>query len=223
MEIKKSKNANLEKRRSTHFLLGLFLSLAFVWMSFEYKSFDQIASIDLPSYTDVGDEDVIIQTKMAEPVKPPPVKVFTNLVEVDNDVIVPDIDIDVETDEGDEIETVIIEDDLEDEKENNIFVFVEDKPGYPGGEKARLSFLKDNIRYPAFAVESGIQGIVYVTFVVEKDGNISNVALLRGIGGGCDEEAVRVVKRMPKWSPGKQREIPVRVQMNVPIKFQLNN
>ena len=71
------------------------------------------------------------------------------------------------------------------------------------------------------ARESGIQGVVYVTFVVEPDGSISNVRVIRGIGGGCDEEAIRVVKMMPKWIPGNQRGKPVRVQFNMPIKFTL--
>ena len=73
------------------------------------------------------------------------------------------------------------------------------------------------------AIEAGIQGTVYVSFIVEKDGSISHVNVARGIGGGCDEEAVRVIRKMPKWSPGKQRSIPVRVKINVPIKFKLSH
>jgi protein TonB len=84
-----------------------------------------------------------------------------------------------------------------------------------------MKFLQDNIKYPQMARESGIQGTVYVTFVVERNGNVTDVKILRGIGGGCDEEAVRVVQNMPKWEPGKQRGKPVRVQFNMPIKFTL--
>ena len=222
MEIKKSKNANLEKGRSTFLLLGMVLSLAFVWMSFEYKSYDPSKDYTQLNYADMGDEDVIIQTKAAEPVKPPPVKVFTNMIEVDDDVTVPDINIDVEIGDDDDIETQIIEDDIEDDIEDNIFTFVEKNASFPGGDVARLQYLKENIRFPVLAVESGIQGTVYVTFVVEKDGSISHVELVRGIGGGCDEEAIRVIKNMPKWNPGEQRTLPVRVQINIPIKFKLN-
>jgi protein TonB len=102
-----------------------------------------------------------------------------------------------------------------------IFTVVEEQPGYPGGEEARISFLQSNIKYPQEAKELGIQGKVFVTFVVEVDGSISDVRVLRGIGGGCDDEAIRVVKSMPKWIPGKQRGVPVRVQFNLPIKFTL--
>lgn len=102
-----------------------------------------------------------------------------------------------------------------------IFTVVEEQPGYPGGEEARISFLQQNIKYPEEAKELGIQGRVFVTFVVEVDGSITDVRVLRGIGGGCDEEAVRVVRAMPKWVPGKQRGVPVRVQFNLPIKFTL--
>jgi protein TonB len=83
------------------------------------------------------------------------------------------------------------------------------------------SYLGNNIKYPVMAKESGIQGKVYVTFVVERDGSITDVKVLRGIGGGCDEEAVRVVASMPRWKPGKQRGKPVRVQYNLPVRFTL--
>ena len=82
-------------------------------------------------------------------------------------------------------------------------------------------YLAENIKYPQMAKESGIQGRVFVTFVVERDGRVTDVRVLRGIGGGCDEEAIRVVAAMPKWAPGKQRGKPVRVQYNLPVKFTL--
>jgi TonB family protein len=102
-----------------------------------------------------------------------------------------------------------------------IFTVVEEQPQYPGGDQAQLKFLNENIKYPQAARDIGIQGKVFVTFVVETDGTISDVRVLRGIGGGCDEEAIRVVKTMPKWIPGRQRGIPVKVQFNLPVKFTL--
>ena len=110
---------------------------------------------------------------------------------------------------------------IEQEAPKEIFTVVEESPGYPGGEEARIKFLRENIKYPEEAKELGVQGKVFVTFVVEVDGSISNVRVLRGIGSGCDDEAVRVVKSMPKWVPGKQRGVPVRVQFNLPINFKL--
>ena len=95
-------------------------------------------------------------------------------------------------------------------------------PSFPGGDESRIKFLQENIKYPQMAKESGIQGTVYVTFVVEGSGKVADVKVLRGIGGGCDEEAVRVVKMMPHWNPGKQSGKSVRVQFNMPIKFTLS-
>ncbi len=102
------------------------------------------------------------------------------------------------------------------------YVVVEQMPEFPGGDRTMRKFLEDNIRYPMMARESGISGTVYVTFVVSVNGHISDVKLLRGIGGGCDEEAIRVVKTMPAWIPGRQTGKPVPVQFNLPIKFSLN-
>ncbi len=118
-------------------------------------------------------------------------------------------------------EYVPIDEEVE-EEEAQIFTVVESMPGFPGGEAARIKYLNDNIKYPQMARESGIQGRVFVTFVVEKDGHVTDVRVLRGIGGGCDEEAVRVIKNMPRWNAGKQRGKPVRVQFNMPILFKLN-
>jgi len=110
---------------------------------------------------------------------------------------------------------------IEQPKEAEIFTVVEENPTFPGGEGELYKYLGESIKYPEEAKELGIQGRVFVNFVVETDGSVSNVRVLRGIGGGCDEEAIRVVQAMPKWTPGKQRGIPVRVSYNLPIKFTL--
>lgn len=107
------------------------------------------------------------------------------------------------------------------EIESEIFVIVERSPEFPGGETKKNKFLRENINYPMEAREAGLQGTVYITFVVERDGKISDIRLLRGIGAGCDEEALRVIRLMPKWNPGTQKGKPVRVQMNLPIVFSL--
>lgn len=101
------------------------------------------------------------------------------------------------------------------------FTVVEQMPEFPGGDQNMMKFLHDNTRYPQMAKESGIAGTVYVTFVVNKNGQISDVKVLRGIGGGCDEEALRVVRSMPSWIPGRQNGKSVPVQFNLPIKFIL--
>lgn len=108
-------------------------------------------------------------------------------------------------------------------QESDVYTEVEKMPEYPGGDDARIKFLVENIKYPAEARKNGVRGTVFVTFIVEKDGEISNVKALKGIGGGCDEEAVRVISMMPNWKPGMQKGKPVRVQFNMPIKFNLDN
>ena len=110
----------------------------------------------------------------------------------------------------------------EEEMEEEIFVVVEEDPQFPGGMDSLYAFIQRNLRYPQKALNDKIEGTVYVTFSVEKDGSIGAIKILRDIGGGCGEEAVRIVKMMPKWIPGKQRGIPVRTQFNLPIKFKLS-
>ena len=105
--------------------------------------------------------------------------------------------------------------------EQEIFQIVEEMPAYPGGDQKLMEFIAKGIKYPQIARETGIQGRVFVGFVVEPDGSVSNVKVLRGIGGGCDEEAMRVVKSMPKWKPGKQRGKAVRVSYMLPVNFKL--
>ncbi len=105
--------------------------------------------------------------------------------------------------------------------ENEIYTSVEELPSFPGGKTALDRYLSFNIRYPQKAKEKEIQGTVMILFVIEKDGSVSGVKVIRNVGGGCDEEAVRVVKMMPKWKPGKQRGNPVRVYCKLPLTFVL--
>ncbi len=103
-----------------------------------------------------------------------------------------------------------------------VFVVVEEPATFPGGMEAMYDYIGKNLKYPELAKEKDIQGRVFVQFVIEKDGSITNVKCLRGIGGGCDEAAMEVVKNMPKWQPAKQRGKEVRCQFNLPIKFELS-
>lgn len=122
--------------------------------------------------------------------------------------------IEVPTVADDEVEEVSVSDD-------KVFSVVETDPEFPGGMEALYQYLASNLHYPQLARDNGITGKVYVTFVVEKDGRVTNPRILRDIGGGCGDEAIRVVKSMPRWSPGKQRGKPVRVQFNLPVNFNL--
>jgi periplasmic protein TonB len=117
--------------------------------------------------------------------------------------------------------TPIIDEPKVAEKEDKPMIISEIRPEFPGGERALMQYLADNIKYPSMARESGLDGKIYLTFVVEKDGSITDIKVRRGIGMGCDDEAKRVVAEMPRWSPGKQKGNPVRVQFTLPVHFKL--
>jgi protein TonB len=106
-------------------------------------------------------------------------------------------------------------------KEEEIFTAVEQMPEFPGGTTEMYRFINNNIKYPAAAQRANVSGRVFVKFVVEPDGSIGNIEVLKGIGFGCDEEAIRVIKSMPKWNPGRQNGKNVRVFFNMPISYQL--
>jgi len=225
MKAKKSPRANLENKRIVFTQIGLIITLALVLLAFEWKTYDNSGWSDKVGDVDLTPEELaIITIQPIPPPPPPPVQITTiiNIVDPGTDVI-------------DEIELINIEEgvnslepyisdysDKEDRIPDDIPIVCPQKlPEFPGGEEARILYLKENLRYPSIPRQTGIQGKVHVTFVVEKDGSISNIELLRGIGGGCDEEAMRVVGNMPNWKPGKQNGHPVRVRLNMRIVFNL--
>ncbi|MBG0783410.1 MAG: energy transducer TonB [Bacteroidales bacterium] len=224
MEIKKTPEADLENKKTLFRQIGLIVALAAVFFAFEYRSYDKrtLELMDRP-VEDITEEIIPITEQKVKPPPPPPPKQVTVLKVVEDDVEVEDdIEIDVEVDQDTEIE-VYVPPVMEEEEvvEAEIFTVVESMPEFPGGQAKMMEFIAQNIKYPAMARESGIQGRVFVNFVVEPDGSVSNVKVLRGIGGGCDEEAVRVVKSMPNWTPGRQRGKAVRVSFNLPVRFTL--
>ena len=225
MEEKKSPKANLENKKLMFMQIGMIISLLIAWLAFEHKSYDK-REIDpsLIRQTEVVEEEMVEITKQEEQ-KPQPVEVpkqTTQLEIVEDDVEVEDIEINAEVDQSEVIDDYVpVEVEEEEVTEAEIFQIVEEMPSYPGGEAKMYEYLGKNIKYPQIARESGIQGRVFVNFVVEPDGSVSNVKVLRGIGGGCDEEAMRVIKSMPKWKPGKQRGKAVRVSYTLPVVFKL--
>ncbi|MBU2649876.1 MAG: energy transducer TonB [Bacteroidetes bacterium] len=225
MDSKKTPKADLENKKIIFRQIGLIVALAVIFLAFEWKTFDKtVEGFGDRISEDVQEEmvEITIQKKQLQPPPPPKKVVVLNLVEDDIEVE-DDIQIDVEADQDTEMdEYVPVEVDEEEvEEEAPIFIVVESMPEFPGGIEKLYAYLGANIKYPQMARESGIQGTVYVTFVVERDGSVSDIKVLRGIGGGCDEEAIRVIQSMPKWNPGKQRGKPVRVQYNLPVRFIL--
>lgn len=193
-----------------------------------------VAPVDITA-VDLTPPPPIDETEPPPPPPPPPVMEtvkFTPPVVTDDEVI--DEPPPVQTEETPQISTETQEGTGGDEiivptegdalgEDNTVYTFVEQKPEFPGGDAAMISFIQKNVRYPQVEKESGISGTVYVEFTVNKQGEISDVTIKRGVSGGpnLDKEALRVVKSMPNWNPGKQNGRPVIVRFTIPIKFSL--
>lgn len=224
----KTLNINLEELRFIFRELGVIIVLGFVLFCFELKSYESPGlDLNFKNRVEIQEELVDITHHAKPPPPPPSIYKSTQLIAiVENDMDVEDdLEINVEADQETVIEDYIpppVEEEQEEEQEEEmIFVIVESMPSFPGGDEARLKYLGEHIKYPMMAREAGIQGKVFVQFVVETDGSITDVKVIRGIGGGCDEEALRLIKNMPRWNPGLQRNVPVRVRFNMPIHFML--
>ncbi len=226
MEVKKTDKANLENKRGLFLQIGWVFTLGLVLLAFEWTS--KPADLgDLGNLNDMNlEEEVIpITRQQNEPPPPPPPPQQTEVINiVQNDVDIDD-ELELEDTEADEATQVQIVEFTEEEEtvdEQEIFLVVEDMPTFQGQEKdAFRVYIQQNLKYPVIAQENGISGRVYVSFVVDRDGSLTNVQVVRGVDPSLDKEAVRVVKSSPKWTPGKQRGRAVRVSFTFPIVFQL--
>lgn len=228
MKAKKSESANLENKRTIFLEIGMIIALALVLYAFNWKSYDRTSSYTIQRAVDNTPFELVPVTVQKQP-EPPQVKkplVVHTINIVDNETEVDgEFTVDAEMDQTDTVPVYIPVPVMKEEEnvdEEEIFRAVEDQPEFPGGEAALYAFLKKNTVYPEFAKQVGISGKVYITFVVERDGRITDAKVVRSIGGGCDEEALRVVNMMPPWKPGLQRGHPVRVQFIMDIKFTLS-
>jgi protein TonB len=223
VEIKKNPKADLTKRTGLFLSIGLMLSLLFVITAFEWKFYDDLGGMDLKASAEIFDD--LMEVPQTEQPPPPPMKIVQpEIIEVDDDEDIQEdikIDLDIDINETTVIQEVIFTAAPEEEEADEIFTIVEDQPTPTGGMQAFYKYVSDNLKYPAQARRMGIEGKVFVQFVVDRDGSLSEVQAIRGIGAGCDEEAVRVIQGAPKWNPGKQRGRPVRVRMILPITFKL--
>ncbi len=226
MQVKKYSSVDLENRKGIYFAIGLLFILASVFCLFEHKFYDLEVTDVQALHLDLIEAEVVPVSQNIPPPPPPPpqsstqIQIVSNQEEIVIELEIEDMEIDIDT----KIDIVIpIIEDLPEEEvvEEEIFTIVEKMPEYPGGIQELFKYLGETMEYPDMAKDAKIEGKVYITFVVDKDGSITGVKVLRGIGGGCDEEAIRVVRDMPRWNPGKQRGKPVRVQYNLPINFIL--
>lgn len=227
MEVKKSASASLENKSSDFLLMGLVVALGFLFIFFEWTTTD-VKKIETSDAQAIFEEEEMMEVTVQKDVPPPPpaavapppvvapeIKVVENTVETKN------IEIKSSEETGEAVEAAPIDNGPEEVEEEEIFMRVEKAPAFPGGQKAMMEYLMKNIKYPAACQEAGIQGRVIVSFVVNKDGTIQNVEVIRGVHEKLDAEAVRVVKSMPAWSPGEQQGRKVRSKFQLPVFFRL--
>jgi len=227
MNAKKSPNATLEDKKFMYLLMGLVMVLSLFYIGLEWtKSEVTVYEGDFASQL-VEEEIEIIQTAQELPPPPPPPapEIVEILNVVENDVQVAEVEINTEDDKNKAVDmtppATTIGTGIVEEEDNVVFQVVETMPSFPGGDAALFKFLNDNIKYPVIAQENGIQGRVICQFVVNRDGSIVDVEVVRSVDPSLDKEAIRVIKAMPNWAPGKQRGKAVRVKYTLPVNFRL--
>jgi protein TonB len=225
MEVKKNPNADIDKKKPALFMLGGVAALAFVLVLGEYTSAEVTYSQNKKKADKALEMEEVLEIPNSTPPPPPPpppppvlltnVEVTKDEKKVNEDVVV------VNNEDNEKVEIVEIK--VEEKVVvDEVFDVVEEQPEYPGGTQELYTFIGKNFKYPEMARAANVQGKVYVSFVVGKDGSIEDVKILRGLGSGLDEEAARVVKMMPKWKAGKQRGKEVKVRYNLPIVCKLS-
>jgi len=215
MEPKKNPEVNLERKRGLFLQIGLVLALLIVLAAFEYKSYEKVEyNLGELNLDDFEEEDIPITKQEVKPPPPPPPP--PEVIEIVEDDVVIEDEIEIEDTESDEDLEIVEEDDDE------VFMVVENMPEFPGGDLGLMKYIQKNVKYPPIAKEYNITGKVYISFVVDKSGSVTNVKVVRGVDKNLDAEAVRVIKSLPKYKPGKQRGKAVKVMFTVPINFTLN-
>lgn len=232
MEIKKSPKADLENKRSLFIQLGFVVAIGLSLFAFEYDFGEKQETQSFEAKSVTAEEEIVPQTQQEQQQQQQPevapqqiisdvLKIVRNDVKVSNEI-------DFNMEDTKEAAPITIATAVakteEPVEEEEIFFVAEDMPLF-NGKEASLGFREyvgKNLKYPDVAAENGIQGTVYVQFVVEPSGSVSNVKVLRGVDPALDKEAIRIVQNSPKWTPGKQRGKSVRVSFTFPIKFQLN-
>lgn len=235
MQPKKSEKADLSKNSGLYFVIGLSLILLISWQAIEWRTYEKVYAYEALNVEDEDDEEIPITEQLKTPPPPPPppppapevIEVVEDEEEVEETVIES-----TETNEDEiiEVEEVEIEEEFEDV--DVPFAVIEDVPIFPGCEKVAKSerrkcfqenmnkHIRRNFRYPEIAQEMGIQGRVYVNFIIAKDGSISNIRM-RGPDKNLEKEAQRIISKLPSMTPGKQRGRAVRVPFSIPITFRL--
>ena len=223
MEAKKSEKADLEKKSSFFFSIGLVITMILVIMAFENKQYDETLSALVGKNTNTFEEMLEVPPTDLPPPPPPQIQAPVIVEVPDEEEIEEEIDVkfDVEASEETKIQEVVVVAEEAKEEVDEIFTIVEEPASPKGGMPAFYKYVGEKVKYPAQARRMGIEGKVFVEFVIGRDGSISEVRAVKGIGAGCDEEAVRIVQGAPSWTPGKQRGKAVKQRMVLPITFKL--
>ena len=224
MEIKKSKKADLENQRSLFLEIGVVLALAVSLVAFEWSSRPRENQLLKGVQSAEAEEEIIPITRQQPeqpPPPPPPPQVIEKINIVQDDADIDEVDFEsIDADEDTEFDFIPVSE--EEEAEDEVFFIVEDMPQFQGGGKEKFrEWIAQNLQYPPIAAENGISGRVFVQFAVNAKGEVVDVKVVRGVDPALDKEAVRVVKSSPRWTPGKQRGRPVKVQFTFPIVFVL--
>lgn len=225
MESKKTPKADLTSKTFLFFNVGLVVALLLSIFAFTFKVSDDSVKIDLDTTRAVIAPIIEVPITVIPPQQPPLQQPRIKEVDDDEPVDEKPADWDVDTSPTEKTEPLAFvsppEVVIEPEDPDEVFTFLQESATPQGGLQAFYQFVGKKIKYPRPASRMGIEGRVHVEFIVEKDGSLSNIKAITGIGGGCEEEAERVVAMAPKWNPGKQRGKPVRQKIVLPINFQL--
>lgn len=225
MEPKKNPKKDLARQSGMFLNIGMAASLLIVIVAFEWRSYDESALLDLGQVED-DFEDILEIPPTEQPPPPPPKVQVPEIVEVPDEEEIEEeieVELDVEVTEETVVEEIVFEEAPEEENVDEVFTIVEESASFPGGYAAWGKFLQKQLKYPRQAQRMGIEGRVFVQFIVERDGSLTDIQVVKGIGAGADEEAIRVLKNSPKWKPGKQRGKPVRQKYIQNIQFKLAN
>ena len=227
MENKKSDKKNLEKKRGLFLQIGLVMALSLVLVAFEWTTREATVMeiIDAPTDKDF----FIIQNTRQEDIKkqisrPQPVvlEIIPSTSEVEPEDNWEPIDVEATGETVIELKSIVIDNETEQGEEFEFFVIVEEMPQFGKGKKDEfLKFIKKNLKYPTPAERNKVDGTVYVSFIINEEGDVINVEIIKGVHPDLDSEAVRVIKSSPKWTPGKQREKAVKVKFAIPVRFIL--
>ena len=217
MEPKKNPEISLEKKKGLYFQIGLVITLIVVLGAFEWKSYEKVDyNLGQLNLDDIEEEIIPITKQEIKPPPPPPPP--PEVIEIVEDEVEIEEELEIEDTESDE--DIAIE--IEEESDDDFFMVVENMPEFPGGDLGLMKYIQKNVKYPPIAKEYNITGKVYIQFIVDKSGSVTNVKVVRGVDKNLDAEAVRVVKSLPKYKPGKQRGQNVRVMFTISINFTLN-